>query len=54
MTREEYLAFMENPANVCNCADCPANRDEKSMIDFRLPCGQYHCWVALHCGKEEK
>ena len=54
MTKEKYMEFMTNPANVCKCAGCPENRDEKSMSDFRLPCGQYHCWVALSCGKEEK
>ena len=40
MTKEKYMEFMGNPANVCKCADCPENRREKSMSDFRLPCGQ--------------
>ena len=54
MTREQYMAFMCNPDNIRKCADCPANEEKSSPAnELRLPCGQYHCWVALHCKPEE-
>ena len=53
MSKEEreYRDFMYNPENVRNCKQCPANQ---GCDDFqhRLPCGQWHCWVELHCGGE--
>lgn len=51
MTEKEYREFLYNPDNIFNCVECP---DDKGMSDRewgenRLPCGQYHCWVAIHC-----
>lgn len=32
----------------CNCASCSENRDMDDWQD-RYPCGQWHCWVTMHC-----
>ena len=45
---ERYRHFMCSPANIGNCAECPENRDCSNWGGNR-PCGQQHCWVALHC-----
>lgn len=50
MTTEEYKRFMSNSANVRKCEQCPENRGADNFQD-RLPCGQRHCWVSLHCKK---
>lgn len=50
MTKEEYRRFINNPENLYNCANCPENRNEGGW-QSRLPCGQWHCWVDLHCGE---
>lgn len=51
MSKEEreYRRFMYNPKNVKKCGACPENQ---GCDDFqhRLPCGQWYCWVELHCG----
>lgn len=45
---EEYREFMNDSSNILKCHTCPENRDFKSpMCESKLPCGQYHCWVAL-------
>ena len=50
MTNEDYIHFMCNPDNICNCDACP-----ERMIHYdretaaTLPCGQFHCWVDLTC-----
>lgn len=38
---------MYDPDNIRNCDECPNNM---GCDDFqhRLPCGQWHCWVAIH------
>ena len=54
LTREEkgYREFMYNPENIRHCEGCPQN---EGYDDFqhRLPCGQWRCWVELHCGGED-
>ena len=53
--REEYVKFMYNPDNYYNCKQCPENRNAPAGCNFNiLPCGQYHCWVGLHCAEKEK
>ena len=51
MSKEEYRDFMYNPENVRNCEQCPENQGCDDF-QYRLPCGQWHCWVELHCGGE--
>lgn len=48
---KEYLEFMYNPDNARNCEECPESR-KYDDFQHRLPCGQWHCWVELHCGGE--
>lgn len=50
---KKYRKFMCNPENSGNCANCPENRGENSWQN-RLPCGQWRCWVDLHCEGEEE
>lgn len=38
--------FLADPDNEGNCNACPY-RSEHPSHDA-LPCGQYHCWVALN------
>lgn len=47
MNVEEYCKFMFDNKNINNCKECPENMQMQQ--DNRLPCGQYHCWVALSC-----
>lgn len=47
--REKYLAFMLDAKNIKNCKNCPENEERKGVN--QLPCGQYNCWVRLHCQK---
>ena len=49
---QDYKDFMYNPENVGHCEGCPENRDFSSWPGHRLPCGQFHCWVAVHCDPE--
>ena len=51
MKPEEYIDFMCNEENIRNCAECPENHGCDSWQD-RLPCGQWHCWVAITVKKE--
>lgn len=44
--RKEYIEFMNDAENICNCADCPENNE---MDNSKYPCGQQNCWVACHC-----
>ena len=46
---QDYVSFMNNPANSSNCSECPANEDFSEWPGYRKPCGQFHCWVDLHC-----
>ena len=45
LTKEEYTEFMYNKKNIHNCERCPENNKDKD----KLPCGQYNCWVSIHC-----
>jgi len=45
----EYIKFMCNPYNYKKCDECPANDDCSSWPGNRLPCGQFYCWVEMHC-----
>lgn len=45
---KSYLEFMTNPDNKRNCSKCPANEGFSDWQD-RYPCGQWSCWVTLHC-----
>lgn len=50
MAKNEYLAYMTEPANIRKCAECPENKGfENYSPDFKLPCGQQNCWVRLTC-----
>ncbi len=46
---DDYRKFMNNPENSHNCANCPENYNASAWPGHRLPCGQFHCWVDLHC-----
>jgi len=37
--------------NYMNCTECPYN-EEFDDWQNRLPCGQWHCWVDVHCHPE--
>ncbi len=50
MEKSEYIEFMCNPNNIGNCENCPERCMNNST---NLPCGQYHCWVELHCEESE-
>lgn len=46
--KRKYLDFMCNPENSHNCENCPENKGDDGW-QGRWPCGQWHCWVNLHC-----
>lgn len=46
--KRKYLDFMCNPENSHNCENCPENKRDDGW-QGRWPCGQWHCWVNLHC-----
>ena len=45
----EYVRWMCNPDNLYNCEDCPENHGFSRWPETRKPCGQFRCWVAIHC-----
>ena len=49
----EYLHFMQTPENERNCPSCPENKGFSEWPGHRLPCGQFHCWVTMHCKEDE-
>ena len=53
---DEYIEFMNDPNNSHNCVKCPENAGFDTWPGNRLPCGQFNCWVDLHCdeGEEEE
>ena len=59
MTKDEkrikdYCAFMYNPENIGNCAECPENRDFVQGSGYICgPCGQQNCYVDVHCNPEK-
>lgn len=53
MTEMDYQDFMYNPENIEQCDCCPENQGFSSWPGHRLPCGQFNCWVVLHCKSRE-
>ncbi len=47
MTNSEYIKWMYDPSNECNCEECPENRQYDDW-EGKLPCGQQNCWVTAH------
>ena len=46
----DYKTFMYDENNVRKCDGCPENKGMASDASGnRLPCGQYNCWVSVHC-----
>lgn len=55
MNTGEYINFMFNKENSKNCSECPENREMNSNDgELRYPCGQYNCWVDVHCRQMER
>ena len=51
----EYGKFMFNPENICKCECCPENvGHDGNGFDYRYPCDQQNCWVAVHCASQEE
>lgn len=50
MTLGEYKSWLYDPKNIGNCSECPENKGFSSWQD-RLPCGQWHCEVSVHCNR---
>lgn len=50
--RTAYIRFMFNRDNAGNCEECPANIDLAG--NGRYACGQYRCWVDVHCAQFEE
>lgn len=48
MSTKEVVNFLCTEENIENCEACPYN----DGFSGRYPCGQQHCWVAIHCEKE--
>ncbi len=44
---------MYDPENIRNCDECPMNEGIRSG-DTDLPCGQFHCWVEIHCKRNDE
>lgn len=49
MSKEEIIKWTCTSTNSGNCAECPYNEGFSEWPGNRLPCGQFHCWVDLHC-----
>lgn len=45
--------FLYNPENIEQCDGCPMNQNTGEWPFNRLPCGQFRCWVDLHCARCE-
>lgn len=51
---DSYIEWMYNPDNEFKCRECPENRGfDKGPNLNRYRCGQYRCWVSVHCRKGE-
>lgn len=50
MTDTEIKKFLADAANVDNCTACPFN-DGFDDFQHRKPCGQWNCWVEVHCSR---
>ena len=54
MDKQEYINFMCNPDNIMNCENCPENEGYDSGGFGNIhPCGQFNCWVVMHCCRED-
>jgi len=51
MTKKELLSFLGNKENELNCNSCPYNTNQDDWPGGRLPCGQFQCWVDIHCAE---
>jgi len=50
MNRSQYLEYMTCKDNAYQCDKCIENRNfDDGASHNRYPCGQYNCWVVLHC-----
>ena len=52
MNKEQVIEFLYNKDNICNCEHCPYN--EGMSHESGNPCGQYNCWVEIHCARNEE
>lgn len=51
--KQQYIKFMYNKENIRKCEVCPENRKfDSGASGNRRPCGQFNCWVAVHCYPE--
>lgn len=49
---QKYLDFLYDEKNIGQCKNCPENKEFSRGDDGNvLPCGQYHCWMSVHCGR---
>lgn len=48
MTNKQFMDWLHNPQNICNCENCIYNMDNTAS---RYPCGQQNCWVEVHCDR---
>lgn len=53
MTDKEIKKFLADTANVDNCEACPYNEGSDSFQN-RKPCGQWNCWVEVHCSRYDE
>lgn len=44
---EKYKEFMYDNSNCGFCENCPENKGMEG--NGQLPCGQFRCWVDIHC-----
>ena len=52
-TTKDVRDFLYNPENIEQCDGCPMNQNAGEWPFNRLPCGQFRCWVDLHCARCE-
>lgn len=48
-----YIRFMNDKRNECNCEHCPHRNDGFESRYSYHPCGQQVCWVTAHCSHDE-
>ena len=51
MSEKELRDYLYNPDNAHECDGCPMNQDASEWPGNRLPCGQFRCWVDVHCAR---
>lgn len=47
MDYSEYCEYMLNKENIRKCDSCPENCGRENIGRNILPCGQYHCEIAI-------